>query len=127
MDEKLVKDAQYRKGLSIAFFNATNAAIEMVKSELENDPTTPPQKVQERMVFWRDWLLEEHKSYYSNVIAKIGGHFSVKDTVEKLKATTTLISLRAVWLGISADERAHPDIVKVAQEMKAKLTPNEKA
>lgn len=31
--EKLIKDAQYRKGLSIAFFNATNAAIEMVKME----------------------------------------------------------------------------------------------
>ena len=31
--EKIMKDAQYRKGLSIAFFNATNAAVEMVKLE----------------------------------------------------------------------------------------------
>lgn len=31
--DKNIKDAQFRKGLSIAFFNATNAAIEMVKME----------------------------------------------------------------------------------------------
>ena len=29
--DKLIKDAQYRKGLSIAFFNATNNATEIAK------------------------------------------------------------------------------------------------
>lgn len=122
MDDKLIKDAQYRKGLSIAFFNATNAAIELIKKEGGS-----VEDKKGAIVMYRDWLLEEHKTYYANVIAKIGGHFSVKDTVEKLKTTTTLASLKSVWLAISADERAHPDIVKVAQEMKAKLIPNEKA
>ena len=28
--EKLIKDAQYRKGLSIAFFNSVNSAIALV-------------------------------------------------------------------------------------------------
>jgi len=32
-EDKVLKNAQYRKGLGIAWFNATNSAIEMVKVE----------------------------------------------------------------------------------------------
>ena len=35
--EKIIKDAQYRKGLSIAFFNATNSAISLVAPRETSD------------------------------------------------------------------------------------------
>lgn len=119
MDEKLIKDAQYRKGLSIAFFNATNAAIELVKTDPAYEKIEGGERIQESIRFWRNWLLEEHKTYYSNVIAKVGTTFSTEDTIAKLKSATTLVALGSIWRSISADERAHPDVVKVKDELKA--------
>lgn len=116
MDEKLIKDAQYRKGLSIAFFNATNAAIQLVAPHYE------PGKIKEAMdliATVRDSFLEEHKTYYTNVIAQIGTTFSPQETIAKLKSATNLSALGSIWRSISADERAHPDVVKAKDELKA--------
>jgi len=119
MDEQVIKDAQYRKGLSIAFFNATNNAIELVKNSQGGiDGSIEDRK--QAVAMYRDWLLDEHKKYYAEVIAKVGPHFSVEDTIAKLKATTDLNSLAAVWRAISADERAHPEVLAAKDELKDK-------
>ena len=87
--EKVIKDAQYRKGLSIAFFNATNIAIEVVKS----DSTIEPQNMLGKIVEVRDWFLKEHEKYYAEVVAQIGVNYDVKEAVKKLKAVKTLSPL----------------------------------
>jgi hypothetical protein len=114
MDDKIIKDAQYRKGLSIAYFNAINAAIELVKLEehkSENDRKS-------RLAFWRDWLLEEHKSYYANVIAKVGVSYNPDETKKKLSKAKSVEELRSMWLSLSEDERRDQVIIEFAQGLK---------
>lgn len=115
MEEKLIKDAQYRKGLSIAFFNATNAAIEMCKGLNIHEEAT-----KKKIVEIRDWLLEEHRKYYANIIAKVGTNYDASDAIKKLQAIKSITELHTVWLMFSEDERQDAEISKVAQEIKLK-------
>ena len=119
-NEKIIKDAQYRKGLSIAFFNATNAAIEIVKKEIEIDKPSRLNlsNVKDSLVFWRNWLLEEHKNYYATVIANIGSNYNAKETIKKLESTKTKEELLAVWQSISEDERRDGEIIKATNKLK---------
>src|SRR3990167_4304445 len=116
MDENILKDAQYRKGLSIAFFNATNAAIEMCKGLNIFEKAT-----KKKITDVRDWLLEEHRNYYAAIIAKVGNNYDVNEAVKKLKAVKSKEELHTVWLMFSEDERQDAEISKVAQEMKSKI------
>lgn len=150
-NEKIMKDAQYRKGLSIAFFNANNAAVELVKLEMGLEPKMmvsevkkvlkkdikpgkvvklaskmKPVSITSRIVFYRDWMLEEHKTYYANVIAQVGVNYNPETSIEKLRAAKTLEDLRIAWVLLSADERKNVEVRKVAAELKTKYT-NEKA
>ena len=129
MDEKILKHAQYRKTLSISFFSSTNAAIEMVKVEQAKvQPVKKGKKVasvEERIEYWRNYFLDKHREYYSQTIANIGTNYDVKDTIERLKKTTDLESLKSVYVSLSADERHDPKIKKVAKELKEKYK-NEK-
>jgi len=118
MDNSLIADAQYRKGLSIAFFNATNNAIQLVENENDLDLTLPDASRIERIVFWRDWLLEEHNKYYSNVISKIGIKIDSKSVIERAKATQDVEELKKLWTSLTEDERRNPEIKKVINEMK---------
>ena len=112
-DEKIIKDAQFRKGLSIAFFNATNAAIEMCKGMNIHEEET-----KKKIIEIRDWLLEEHKEYYANVIANIGSNYNVEETVERIKIVQSLDELQKLWVSLSEDERRDDIISKVAKEKK---------
>lgn len=126
MDEKILKDAQYRKGLSIAFFNATNAAVEFAKINGLAGVIDPKKFIAE----WRDWFLEEHKTYYATVIANVGMNYKVEDSISKVKKASSLEELADVWRGLSADERGDKKIVKVVKLEKAKYIKsktNEKA
>ena len=109
---KLLKDAQYRKGLSIAFFNATNSAIEMVKAE--GDIT------KEGFIAWRDWFLTEHAKYYAETIAKIGLPYDPQEAIKKLKATSGAEEFENVWLELSEDERRNEDVMKAIKELEDK-------
>jgi len=116
--ERIIKNAQYRKGLSIAFFNATNVAVELVKVLY---PTASPEEIREHLVATRDWLLEEHKNYYAEVIENIGANYNVEETTKLLKSAKNLAGLKEIWLLLSEDERRDDAVIKVAQELKAKL------
>jgi hypothetical protein len=119
--DKVIKNAQYRKGLSIAFFNATNNAIELLKLQLANQDVSKinPQTLLNMVKTGRDWLLDEHKNYYATVIEKIGGNYSATDTIEKLKKTTSKEELTKVWFSLSEDERRDKEIRKCALDLKA--------
>jgi len=112
--DKIIRDAQYRKGLSIAFFNATNAAVEFAKI----NGLAGIIDVKKFIADWRDWFLEEHKNYYTTVIANIGQNYKTSESIEKLKVTKTLEELQNVWRMFSQDERSDGEIRKIAQELK---------
>ena len=115
-EEQLIKDAQYRKGLSIAFFNATNNATQIM--ELKDTSNLTEEQIQKQIQFWRDWLLEEHKKYYSEVIANIGKKYDAKETIEKLKTTKSLDELKSVWISLSEDERRDREIIEATNKLK---------
>lgn len=121
-NEQIIKDAQYRKGLSIAFFNATNSAISMVSNmKLENSAEAL------KMVFTlRDTFLEEHKNYYATVIANVGVNYRAETSIAGLKECKTMEDLQTTWRLLSEDERRDGEIIKVAQEIRDKFK-NEKA
>ena len=121
-NEKILKDAQYRKGLSIAFFNATNSAISLVAPLIDNGTNIDLMLV--KVFEIRDKMLEEHKTYYATVIANVGVNYRAEDSIAKLKATKTLEDLNTTWRLLSADERRNGEIIKVAQLEKKKY--NEK-
>lgn len=117
MDEKVLKNAQFRKGLSIAFFNATNAAIELTKGVKYKDL----EEQKKDIVDIRNWLLSEHQTYYATVIENTGANYKATDGIAKLKATKNYDELGVAWRLLSADERKDPEILKVAKEMKTKF------
>jgi hypothetical protein len=122
-DEKILKDAQYRKGLSIAFFNATNSAISLITSpdyHFSSTKTFTNELYKLEIVEIRDWLLEEHKNYYATVIANVGQNYKTEDSIAKLKATKSLDALKTAWQNLSQDERSDGEIIKVCQEEKKK-------
>lgn len=110
--DTLIRDAQYRKGLSIAYFNAVNAAIEMCKAT--SNVTI------ENFYKWRDLLIEEHNDYYGKVIAQVGSPIDAKATIARLQKTTDKPTLTAVWMSLSEDERQHPEIKTVAYGLREK-------
>jgi hypothetical protein len=115
--ERIIKDAQYRKGLSISFFNATNSAISLVASvpELRTDMKS----VLDEVVRLRDIFIEEHKNYYANNIANIG-LFKPADTVKRLQTVKNFEELRMEWIALSEDERQNVEVIKAKDDIKAR-------
>lgn len=113
---KSIKTAQDRKDFAIAFYNATNNAIEMIKL---NHPKTY-EDAQEQIIIWRDWFLEQHLEYRAKVTEKIGASYDPKDAIEKLDNTKDLKELEQVWRMLSEDERRDEIIHKRCQELKEK-------
>jgi hypothetical protein len=133
-ENKTLRDAQFRKGVSISFFNASNTAIEAVK--LTSGKTIKPKgkkasksdprvKVLDDIRFYRDGLLKDYIKYYTDVISSVGENFNPADSVKKLEKCQTKADLKTVWLSFSAEERKHPDVKKVAKMLQTKF--NEKA
>ena len=119
-EEKILKDAQYRKGLSIAFFNATNAAISLVTGRQITDRGEALKMVTEL----RDFFLEEHKKYYATVIANVGANYRAADSIKKLESAKSLEELKAAWVSLSADERHDGEVIKAAKGLKATYEKN---
>ena len=115
-NDNLLRDAQFRKSLSIAFFNATNSAISLVATTPEKSKT----ETLARVIEYRDFFLEEHKNYYATVIANVGANYKVEESIIKLKSTTSFNELEAVWRLLSEDERRDEEIIKVAKLQKDK-------
>lgn len=111
--EDVIKNAQYRKGLSIAYFNAINSAIELTKG-IEDADTR-----KKAIVDCRDWLLDEYATYYTNVLENASVNFKPEETIKRLEKATSLVELQNIWVCLSQDERHHEDIIKKKDELKA--------
>lgn len=123
-NDQLMKDAQYRKGLGIGFFNATNTAIEIVKKEFEiyegKHVDVDSDWFKERLSYWRNWMIEEHKTYYATVIANVGNTFNVKETIDALNKTKSKEDLHTLWISLSEDERRNEEVLKAKDLLKKK-------
>ena len=123
--DKVMKDAQYRKGLSIAFFNATNAAIALVSSDERfrgGDITKPVlDQTVDTVRKLRDMLLEDHKIYYATVISKVGANYKPEETIKKLNTAKDKAELKKVWISLSEDDRRDPEIKKAVKVIKEKV------
>lgn len=113
-NDKILRDAQYRKGLSIAFFNATNAAVELVAKLGYGDFKT----IEEAVTHWRNWFLETHKKYYAEVIANIGVPYDVAETIKQLESVMSKAELKQVWISLSEDQRQDPTIKEAKDRIK---------
>ena len=115
-NEKLMKDMQWRKGLSIAYFNGLNASIEFAKLNGMVGVIDPKKFITE----WRDFFIEEYKKYYLEVIAQVGANFDALKTIEVLRKASSMEELKQIWLGLSQDERSDESILKAKSELKKK-------
>ena len=116
INEKILKDAQFRKGLSIAFFNSTNSAISLVSNWKYRSKKDAIKEV----VKLREFFLKEHAKYYANTIAMVGLTYNPKEVIKRMKMTKTLEELGSLWITLSEDERRDETIVKVKNELKKK-------
>ncbi len=113
---EILKSAQYRKGLSISYFNSLNAAISLcVGMNIHEEATF------KRIEEIRDLFLENYKNYYATVIANVGQNYKAEDSIKKLESVKSLEELKAVWLSASEDERRDSEIIKTKEEMKKKF------
>ncbi len=78
-----MKDAQYRKSRSIAFFSSTNAAIEMMKVSMQGDERD--ELVRAFITEWRDWFLAEYDRDYKENVLTIGLPTEVMNGLDKAK------------------------------------------
>lgn len=62
----MIEKAQDRKSESIAYFNSTNCAIELV-GKLDTQSMTH-QDIEEEIIYWRDWFLAEYRKYEASDI-----------------------------------------------------------
>lgn len=125
-DDKVIRDAQYRKGLSIAWFNANNNAIALVAATINSRGETLEVMgdeainiIKRTVVLYRDWFLEEHKTYYAQNIANIGLNYNQTETIATLKQATNYPELKKIWVTLSEDERQDLEILRVVKELKA--------
>ena len=117
MDEKLLKDAQWRKSLSISYFNSLNAAIALATPSAQ---VLDEDELLDLVKRYRDIFIEEHKNYYANTIAKVGMNYKPEDAIKKLKAVKSREELHTVWLMFSEDERRDDEISRLAHDLKTK-------
>jgi hypothetical protein len=112
-----IKNAQDRKDFAIAYFNATNNAIELLKNEKVTN-----EELQDKIIFWRDWFLSEHLKYRKLVTEKIGLPYVAKDTISALETVRDIEELRNKWLSLSEDERHDKEILEAYHNKAKTLT-----
>jgi hypothetical protein len=118
-DEKLLKNAQYRKAAPMAFLNSRNTAMEMVKMEgISAKVNKLP--LLKRVKKYTDDLMADYVEFYAKEVASVGVSYDVKTTIELLNATKTKDELRLVWTALSEDERHDGEIRKLVKELKKK-------
>lgn len=114
-----IKDAQYRKGLSIAFFNANNAAISLLTTFGELKNATKP-NIKKSIIYWRDFFLAEHQEYYASVIENVGKNYKVEETIARLEKAKNLQELKSLFISLAEDERQDQQVVAKKDELKKK-------
>ena len=111
-DSKLkgIKNAQDRKDFAIAYFNATNNAIQMFQQQSYDVNKVGDEYAEKFIVKWRDWFLKEHLSYRARVTEKVGASYNPSSVLEAIEATKNIDELKMLFLGLTQDERSDKDV-----------------
>jgi len=117
---KSIRTAQDRKDFAIAFYNATNNAIELVKSLKEMFPLESDEDIKDQIIHWRDWFLGQHLEYRAKVTEKIGANYDVVTSIQRLEQAKDVNELADIWISLTEDERRDEVINKKCQELKEK-------
>lgn len=116
--DALIKDATYKKDLKISYYNSLNAAIALAQNKhFENDEAMVSFIDKHKMRFLEQW-----GEYYHSTVLVSRTPYNPLDSIKKVKDAKTLDALHAVWLALSEDERRNPEIIKVKDAAKKKLT-----
>ncbi len=119
-EDSKIKDAQYRKGLSIAFFNATNSATDVVVAKIRAGEKMDAASILATLREVRDELLGDHAKHYLANIATVGVPYKAEDAIERINKTKDAKELRKLWFALTADERADQKILDAKEVMKKK-------
>ncbi len=117
--DKMLRDAQYRKGQSIAYFNSLNTAVALVTATV---PKT--MKMEARLALIdeiKEQFLVKYRDYYETNVAKSGANYNPVTSIMELRSAKTMEELRSAWTDMSEDERRDGDVIKVKNELYAKL------
>lgn len=85
--ENVLRDAQFRKGLSIAYFNSLNSAIEMLKVKLPYTKTpeeSTDEGKQKTLEYWHKYFLDQYSKFHAENISSIGIEKIAPSVVEGL-------------------------------------------
>ena len=115
--QQIIKTAQDRKDLSIAFFNATNSAIEMLKVWA---PNSTEKEARAKIAEWRNWFLDEHGIYRNEILSKVGQYYDPESTLQKLKNVKSMEELKDLWKSLSEDERHDDNVILLKDKLKEK-------
>lgn len=113
----VMKDAQFRKNFSIAYFNSLNNAINLVTAQGVRFSTD--EKMLEEIIKYQMFFMDRHNEYYARMIVNVGVHFDKKKTIARLQAAVSKSELTAIWLSLSEDERQDEEIKKVAYDLRS--------
>ena len=114
--QKLIQDAQWRKGMSIAYFNSLNASISLVTAQ--GTRFGSEDEMLESINKYKNHFIEQHNMYYTKNIAPIGVQVNIKGAIAKAQEAKTLEELKAVWLKFSELERQNPEIKSAVNILK---------
>lgn len=131
-DEKLMKNAQYRKAAPMAFLNSRNTAMEMVKMEgLQAVKFKSIKKGKKgavveipllgRVKQYTNDLMKDYQEFYATEVASVGAVYDAKKTIEFINKTKNKKELALIWNAMSEDERHDGEIRKLVKELKAKF------
>ena len=118
-NNKAASDGQFKKQMGIAYSNANNAAIELMKAEPKLFGFGIPQMMGNLKEI-RTYMLDDYMEWYNNVISKVGSNFKPEDTIKRLETASSSQELKSIWFSLSEDERLNPEIVKATKKLKEK-------
>lgn len=109
----ILKNAQYRKSLSIAYFNSLNSAIALCAGMNVHEEATFKRIEEIQALF-----LENYKKYHTVVIANIGANYQASESIAKLRKAKNIEELKSIWIGLSEDERRNEIIISETKKLK---------
>jgi hypothetical protein len=120
--EELLKNAQFRKALPMAFLNSRNSAIELLKLNGKPKVKKGKKPVSLMTILKKNTnnLMADYMEFYARDVATVGVNFKPEESIAKLNAAKNLPDLQSTWRSLSEDERHNDDVRKVAQQLRDK-------
>lgn len=119
-EDTKIKDAQYRKGLSIAYFNAVNSATDVVVAKIRAGEKLDRDSILETLRDVRDTLLADHAKHYLANIATVGVPYKAEDAITRISNAENEKELKKIWFSLTQDERKDPAILEAKEACKKK-------